>query len=93
MVTGVMETVHMEVSDCYQALKFPCPDTIDDLMYPSMGFWLEEEGHRDRLFQTKAIVRDRACALTINYKNPFNTASLEMVACKKFRTYVGLGYN
>jgi hypothetical protein len=41
MVTGVMETVHTEVSDCYQALKFPCPDTMADLIYPSTGFWLE----------------------------------------------------
>jgi hypothetical protein len=56
MVTGVMETVHMEVSDCYQALKFPCPDTMADLIYPSTGFWLEEEGYGDRLFHTKAIV-------------------------------------
>jgi hypothetical protein len=34
MVTGVMETIHTEVSDCYQALKFPCPDTIANLIYP-----------------------------------------------------------
>jgi hypothetical protein len=50
-----------------------------DLIYPSTGFWLEEEGYGDRLFHTKAIVRDRACALTIDYKNPFNAASLELV--------------
>jgi hypothetical protein len=50
-----------------------------DQIYPSTGFWLEEEGYGDRLFHTKAIVRDRACALTIDYKNLFNAASLEMV--------------
>jgi hypothetical protein len=50
-----------------------------DLIYPSTGFWLEEEGYGDRLFLTKAIVRDRACALTIDYKNLINAASLEMV--------------
>jgi hypothetical protein len=50
-----------------------------DLICLSTGFWLEEEGYGDRLFHTKAIIRDRACALTIDYKNPINAASLEMV--------------
>jgi hypothetical protein len=50
-----------------------------ELIYPSTGFWLEEEGYGDRLFHTKANVRDRACVLTIDYKNSINAASLEMV--------------
>jgi hypothetical protein len=52
---------------------------MGDLTYVSTGFWLKEEGYGDRFFHTKANVRDRACALTIDYKNPINAASLEMV--------------
>ena len=50
------------------------PTTIDDMAVMSAGFRLEERGLDDKLFHTKAIVRDRACALTIDHWSSINAA-------------------
>jgi hypothetical protein len=52
---------------------------MDDMAVMSAGFWLEERGYHDKLFHTKTVVRDRACALTIDHWSSINAASIEMV--------------
>jgi hypothetical protein len=52
---------------------------MEDMAIMSAGFWLEERGYHDKLFHTKTIVRDRACALTIDHWSLINAASIEMV--------------
>ena len=49
------------------------------MTFVSTRFWFEEEGYHVSLFHTKVIVRDRACALTIDHWNSINAASIEMV--------------
>ena len=55
------------------------PTIMDDMAVMSAGFRLEERGLHDKLFHTKAIVRDRACALMIDHWSSINTASIEIV--------------
>jgi hypothetical protein len=45
----------------------------------SSGFQLEEDGQHDKMFHTRVIVLDRACALTIDHQSSINAASIEMV--------------
>jgi hypothetical protein len=52
---------------------------MDDMAVMSAGFRLEERGSHDKLFHTKAVVRDRVCALTIDHWSSINVASIEMV--------------
>jgi hypothetical protein len=52
---------------------------MDDMSVMSAGFRLEERGNHDKLFHTKAVVRDRACSLTIDHWSSVNIASIEMV--------------
>jgi hypothetical protein len=51
---------------------------MDDMAVMSAGFRLEERGYLDKLFHTKIVVRDRACALTIDHWSLINAASIEM---------------
>jgi hypothetical protein len=45
----------------------------------SHWFQREEKGQGERLFHTRVIVQDRACALTIDHMSYINAASLEIV--------------
>jgi hypothetical protein len=55
------------------------PSTMDDMAVMSASFRLEERGSHDKLFHTKAVVRDRVCALTTDHWSSINVASIEMV--------------
>jgi hypothetical protein len=52
---------------------------MEDMAVMSAGFWLEERGYHDKLFHTKMVVCDRACALMIDHWSLINAASIEMV--------------
>ena len=45
----------------------------------SYGFQLEEEGRWDGLFNTRVVIQERSCAMTIDHMSLINAASIEMV--------------